>query len=88
MTVFWLWLCIHRVLSRLCSVSSAFFVRLQQRLLPIAGLVQTSVLICSCVMTVVLHVVAINVVVGWLLSVPATWWCISGTDLVRQLYVL
>ena len=25
---------------------------------------------------------------GWLLNVPATWECISGTDLHRQLYVL
>ena len=28
------------------------------------------------------------VVVCWLLNVPATWQCISGTDLLRQLYVL
>ena len=27
-------------------------------------------------------------VVGWLLTVPAACWCISGTDLLRQLYVL
>ena len=27
-------------------------------------------------------------VVGWLLNVPATGECISGTDLLRQLYVL
>ena len=26
--------------------------------------------------------------VGWLLNVPATWECISGTDLLRQFYVL
>ena len=26
--------------------------------------------------------------VGWLLNVPATCECISGTDLLRQLYVL
>ena len=26
--------------------------------------------------------------VGWLLNVPATFECISGTDLLRQLYVL
>ena len=26
--------------------------------------------------------------VGWLLNVPATGYCISGTDLLRQLYVL
>ena len=26
--------------------------------------------------------------VGWLLNVPATGECISGTDLLRQLYVL
>ena len=26
--------------------------------------------------------------VGWLLNVPATCWCISGTDLPRQFYVL
>ena len=29
-----------------------------------------------------------GVVVGWLLNVPATCLCISGTDLLRQLYVL
>ena len=28
------------------------------------------------------------VVVGWLLNVPATRDCISGTDLLRQFYVL
>ena len=28
------------------------------------------------------------VVVGWLLNVPATCKCISGTDLLRQFYVL
>ena len=28
------------------------------------------------------------VVVGWLLKVPATCKCISGVDLLRQLYVL
>ena len=28
------------------------------------------------------------VVVGWLLNVPATCECISGTDLLRQFYVL
>ena len=28
------------------------------------------------------------VVVCWLLNVPATCWCISGTDLHRELYVL
>ena len=28
------------------------------------------------------------VVVGWLLNVPATCECISGTDLHRQFYVL
>ena len=28
------------------------------------------------------------VVVGWLLNVPATCECISGTDLRRQFYVL
>ena len=28
------------------------------------------------------------VVVGWLLNVPATGECISGTDLLRQFYVL
>ena len=27
-------------------------------------------------------------VVCWLLNVPATRWCISGTDLLRQFYVL
>ena len=27
-------------------------------------------------------------VVGWLLNVSATCYCISGTDLLRQLYVL
>ena len=27
-------------------------------------------------------------VVGWLLNVPATGECISGTDLLRQFYVL
>ena len=27
-------------------------------------------------------------VVGWLLNVPATGWCISGTDLLRQFDVL
>ena len=27
-------------------------------------------------------------VVGWLLNVPATRECISGTDLLRQVYVL
>ena len=27
-------------------------------------------------------------VVGCLLSVPATWWYISGAGLLRQLYVL
>ena len=26
--------------------------------------------------------------VGWLLNVPATGECISGTDLLRQVYVL
>ena len=26
--------------------------------------------------------------VGWLLNVPATCQCISGTDLLRQVYVL
>ena len=26
--------------------------------------------------------------VCWLLNVPATCWCISGTDLLRQVYVL
>ena len=26
--------------------------------------------------------------VGWLLNVPATCECISGTDLLRQIYVL
>ena len=26
--------------------------------------------------------------VCWLLKVPATYWCISGTDLLRQFYVL
>ena len=25
---------------------------------------------------------------GWLLNVPATGWCISGTDLLRQFYAL
>ena len=29
-----------------------------------------------------------RVVVGWLLNVPATCQCISGTDLLRQFYVL
>ena len=29
-----------------------------------------------------------DVVVGWLLNVPATFECISGTDLLRQFYVL
>ena len=29
-----------------------------------------------------------GVVVGWLLNAPATCWCISGTDLLRQFYVL
>ena len=29
-----------------------------------------------------------DVVVGWLLNVPATCECISGTDLLRQFYVL
>ena len=28
------------------------------------------------------------VVVGWLLNVPATCECISGTDLLRQFYAL
>ena len=28
------------------------------------------------------------VVFGWLLNVPATCECISGTDLLRQVYVL
>ena len=28
------------------------------------------------------------VVVGWLLNVPATCECISGTDLLRQFYLL
>ena len=27
-------------------------------------------------------------VVGWLLNVPATWWCLSGTELLRRLQVL
>ena len=30
----------------------------------------------------------VSVVVGWLLNVPATCECISGTDLLRQFYVL
>ena len=29
-----------------------------------------------------------RVVVCWLLNVPATCWCISGTDLLKQFYVL
>ena len=29
-----------------------------------------------------------KVVVGWLLNVPGASWCISGTDMLRQLYVL
>ena len=29
-----------------------------------------------------------EVVVCWLLNVPATCYCISGTDLLRQFYVL
>ena len=29
-----------------------------------------------------------NVVVYWLLNVPATCWCISGTDVLRQSYML
>ena len=29
-----------------------------------------------------------NLFVGWLLNVPATCECISGTDLLRQLYML
>ena len=30
----------------------------------------------------------VGVVVCWLLNVPATCECISGTDLLRQVYVL
>ena len=30
----------------------------------------------------------VEIVVSLLLYVPATWWCISETDLPRQLYVL
>ena len=29
-----------------------------------------------------------DLLVGWLLNVPATCDCISGTDLLRQVYVL
>ena len=29
-----------------------------------------------------------DLLVGWLLNVPATCECTSGTDLLRQLYVL
>ena len=31
---------------------------------------------------------ALGFLVGWLLNVPATCECISGTDLLRQFYVL
>ena len=31
---------------------------------------------------------SMEVVVCWLLNVPATCECISGTDLLRQVYVL
>ena len=30
----------------------------------------------------------VGVGVCWLLNVPATCWCISGTDLLRQVYIL
>ena len=29
-----------------------------------------------------------RIAIGWLLNVPSTCWCISGTDLLRQFYVL
>ena len=34
------------------------------------------------------HAHIFNLFVGWLLNVPATGECISGTDLLRQFYVL
>ena len=36
----------------------------------------------------VVHGQALVCFVGWLLNVPAAVWCISGTDLLRQFYVL
>ena len=42
----------------------------------------------STVVVVVVAVVVVVVVVGWLLNVPATCECISGSDLLRQVYVL
>ena len=34
------------------------------------------------------HLIPVSGLVCWLLNDPATCWCISGTDLLRQFYVL
>ena len=38
--------------------------------------------------SMVVVVVVVVVVAYWLLEIPATCWCISRTDMLRQVYVL